>query len=101
LAYFSAKCQVGILTRILGGTCICRKKNPSYLKIGNEHKVYRLKKALYGLKQAPRAWYSHIKGYFLKVVSSKCSYEHTLFVKIGDQEKMLIICLNVDNLIFT
>ena len=33
---------------------------PGYVKIGNEHKVYRLKKALYGLKQAPRAWYNHI-----------------------------------------
>lgn len=30
---------------------------PGYVKLGNEHKVYKLKKALYGLKQAPRAWY--------------------------------------------
>ena len=35
-----------------------------YIKIENEHKVYRFKKALYGLKQAPRALYSHIKDYF-------------------------------------
>ena len=29
-----------------------------YVKLGIEHKVYKLKKkALYGLKQAPRAWY--------------------------------------------
>ncbi|KAE8656273.1 hypothetical protein F3Y22_tig00117005pilonHSYRG00292 [Hibiscus syriacus] len=27
---------------------------PSYEKLGNEHKVYKLKKALYGLKQAPQ-----------------------------------------------
>lgn len=40
------------------------KQPPSYVKIGNEHKVYRLKKALYGLKQAPRAWYSCIEIYF-------------------------------------
>ena len=38
-----------------------------YVKLGIEHKVYKLKKkALYGLKQAPRAWYSHIHAYFLK-----------------------------------
>lgn len=28
---------------------------PGYVKVGSEHKVYKLKKALYGLKQAPRA----------------------------------------------
>ena len=28
-----------------------------YVKLGIEHKVYKLKKALYELKQAPRAWY--------------------------------------------
>lgn len=74
---------------------------PGYVKIGNEHKVYRLKKALYGLKQALRAWYSRIETYFLKVGFSKCPYEHTLFVKIGDKGKMLIVCLYVDDLIFT
>ena len=71
------------------------------MKIRNEHKVYRLKKARYGLKQAPRAWYSRIESYFLKVGFSKCPYEHTLFVKIGDKGKMLIVCLYVDDLIFT
>ncbi|KAL0398210.1 UNVERIFIED_CONTAM: Retrovirus-related Pol polyprotein from transposon RE1 [Sesamum radiatum] len=74
---------------------------PGYIKTGNEHKVYRLKKALYGLKQAPRAWYSRIEAYFLKVGFSKCPYEHTLFVKIGKGGKMLIVCLYVDDLIFT
>lgn len=56
---------------------------PGYIKIENEHKVYKLKKALYGLKQAPRAWYSRIEAYFLKVGFLKCPYEHFLFVKIG------------------
>ncbi|KAJ7978471.1 Retrovirus-related Pol polyprotein from transposon TNT 1-94 [Quillaja saponaria] len=74
---------------------------PSYIKIGNEHKVYKLKKALYGLKQAPHAWYSRIEAYFLKEGFQKCPYEHTLFVKIGDDGKMLIVCLYVDDLIFT
>ncbi|RVW19208.1 Retrovirus-related Pol polyprotein from transposon RE2 [Vitis vinifera] len=32
-------------------------QSPGYIKVKNEHKVYRLKKALYGLKQAPRAWF--------------------------------------------
>jgi len=59
---------------------------PGYVKIGSEHKVYRLKKVLYGLKQAPRAWYSRIEAYFLKAGFTKCPYEHTLFVKSGDKE---------------
>ena len=37
-----------------------------YVKLGNEHKVYKLNKALYGLKQAPQAWYNCIETYFLK-----------------------------------
>ena len=74
---------------------------PGYIKIGNKHKVYKLKKALYGLKQAPRAWYSRIETYFVKVGFQKCLYEHSLFIKIGDGGKLLIVCLYVDDLIFT
>ena len=72
-----------------------------YVKIGSEHKVYKLKKALYRLKQASWAWYSHIEAYFLKVGFTKCPYEHTLIVKSGDKGKMLIVCLYVDDLIFS
>jgi hypothetical protein len=62
-----------------------------HIKIGNEHKVYRLKKSLYGLKQAPQAWYSRIETYFLKEGFHKYPYEHTLFVKIRDKGKLLIV----------
>lgn len=71
------------------------------MKFGDEHKVYKLKKVLYGLKQTPRAWYSRIEAYFLKEDFQKCPYEHTLFIKIGDRGKMLIVCLYVDDLIYT
>lgn len=73
---------------------------PSYVNCGSEHKVYRLKKALYGLKQAPRAWYSHIDAYFNLAGFKKCLYEHTLYMKVED-EKIVIICLYVDDLIYT
>ena len=72
-----------------------------YVKVGNEHKVYKLKKALYGLKQAPRAWHSQIDAYFLKEDFKKCPYEHTLLVKIGDRGKRYIVCLYVDDLIYS
>jgi len=74
---------------------------PGYEQKGEETKVYRLKKALYGLKQAPRAWYSRIESYFFKEGFTKCPYEHTLFIKTADGGKILIICLYVDDLIFT
>ncbi|XP_068319697.1 uncharacterized protein [Pyrus communis] len=48
---------------------------------------------------APQAWYSRIESYFMKEGFEKCPHEHTLFVKRGG--KMLIVCLYVDDLIFT
>ena len=74
---------------------------PGYEQKGQESKVYRLKKALYGLKQAPRAWYSRIETYFVQEGFEKCPYEHTLFIKTADGGKLLIVCLYVDDLIFT
>ena len=74
---------------------------PGYEQKGHESKVYRLKKALYGLKQAPRAWYSRIEAYFIKEGFTKCPYEHTLFIKTAGGGKILIVCLYVDDLIFT
>ncbi|MCI15187.1 copia-type polyprotein, partial [Trifolium medium] len=63
--------------------------------------VYKLKKALYGLKQAPRAWYSKIDSYFAAENFEKCPYEHTLFVKYGVKNEILVVSLYVDDLIYT
>lgn len=96
--------QLDVKSTFLHGTLekqIFIDQPPGYIKIGHEHKVYKLKKALYGLKQAPRAWYSRIETYFLKNSFQKCPYEHSLFVKIGNKGQMLIVCLYVDDLIFT
>lgn len=72
-----------------------------YVQKRDEHKVYKLKKALYGLKQAPSAWYRPIEAYFLKEGFEKYDYEHTLFVKKEKEDKVLIVSLYVDDLIFT
>ena len=74
---------------------------PGYVQRGKEQQVYKLRKALYGLKQAPRAWYSRIEAYFSKEGFVKCPYEHTLFIKVGGGGKILIVCLYVDDLIYT
>jgi len=64
-------------------------------------KVYRLKKALYGLKKAPRAWYSKIDTYLLKSGFNRSQNEPTLYTKIDQQGKILIVCLYVDDMIYT
>ena len=62
--------------------------------------MYRLKKELYGLKQAPRAWYSQIDSYLTENEFHRSESELTLYTKVNEQGKMLIVCLYVDDLIF-
>ncbi|PNX81311.1 copia-type polyprotein [Trifolium pratense] len=68
---------------------------------GKGDQVYKLRKALYGLKQAPRAWYSKIESYFVSENFKNCPHEHTLFVKQGNNQKILIVSIYVDDLIYT
>lgn len=71
-------------------------------KKGEEEKVYKLNRALYGLKQAPRAWYSRIERYFLSHGFAKCEYEPTLFTKVENTKKsIMVVSLYVDDLIYT
>lgn len=56
---------------------------------------------MYGLKQAHRVRYSRIEGYFIIEGFERCNYEHTLFVKTKKRDKILIVSLYVDDLIFT
>ena len=72
-----------------------------FVKQGREKTEYKLKKALDGLKQAPRAGYSCIDAYFSREGFHKCPYEHTLYTKLGSNEKLLVVCLYVDDLIYT
>lgn len=52
------------------------------------------------MKQALRAWYSKIESYFIKEGFEKCPFEHTFFVKINSEKKILIVSIYVDDLIF-
>ena len=67
---------------------------------GHKNKVLKLKKALYGLKQAPRACYSRIDKYSQENKFSKCPHEHALYSKNVNGD-VLLVCLYVDDLIFT
>nr|XP_017251133.1 PREDICTED: uncharacterized mitochondrial protein AtMg00810-like [Daucus carota subsp. sativus] len=72
-----------------------------YVQKGQEDKVYRLKKALYGLKQAPRAWNTRVDEYFQKNGFVKSPYEHALYTKTNSGGDIMIVCLYVDDMIFT
>ena len=74
---------------------------PGFEVKGQENKVYKLKKALYGLKQAPRAWYSRIDRYLLKDGFRRSNNEPTLYIKANQQGNILILCLYVDDMIYT
>ena len=71
----------------------------SYIKKGQENKVYMLKKTLYGLIQVPRVWYTRIDSYFIGNGFHRCPYEHTLYIKSNSGD-ILIVCLYMDDLIF-
>ncbi|CAL1407137.1 unnamed protein product [Linum trigynum] len=72
-----------------------------YEKKGEEDKVYRLRKALYGLKQAPRAWNSRIDRYFQQNGFQRSPSEASLYIKKGEGKDFLMVCLYVDDLIYT
>ncbi|KAG9450495.1 hypothetical protein H6P81_010460 [Aristolochia fimbriata] len=74
---------------------------PGYEKKGEEEKLYRLKKALYGLKQAPRAWNMRIDSYFQEHDFRKSPHEHALYTKKNEDGDIMIVCLYVDDMIFT
>jgi hypothetical protein len=64
-------------------------------------KVYRLMKSLYGLKQAPKAWYNRTNTYLIKIRFSRSQNEPTLYTKTNQHSKILIVCLYVDDMIYT
>ncbi|KAI4357505.1 hypothetical protein L6164_001448 [Bauhinia variegata] len=96
--------QMDVKSAFLNGTLeeeVYVEQPTGYEVKGKEDKVYKLKKALYGLKQAPRAWYKRIDSYFIEHGFERCHFEHTLYVKFVEPGAILIVCLYVDDLIFT
>ena len=74
---------------------------PGYEVEGKEDKVYKLKKVLYGLKQVPRAWYSRIDSYMIKNAFCRSNIKPTLYTKVNEHGHILIVCLYVDDMIYT
>jgi hypothetical protein len=64
-------------------------------------KVYKLWKTLYGLKKASKVWYRRIDEYLISFGFSRIPSEPTLYTKVNQKGKFLILCLYVEELIFT
>jgi hypothetical protein len=95
----SNRCQINLNGFIEKKVYI--KESISYEVNGHENKVLKLNKVLYRLNQALLAWYSCIDGYFLQNRFIKCPNEYVIYVKIKESGNTLIVCLYVDDLIFT
>ncbi|KAK8934097.1 hypothetical protein KSP39_PZI014574 [Platanthera zijinensis] len=74
---------------------------PGYVVKGQEKKVCKLRKALYGLKQGARAWNGRIDTFLQKHGYVKCPYEYALYMKVEKNGDIMILCLYVDDMIFT
>lgn len=71
-----------------------------YVVKDKENMLYRLNKAL-GLKQAPQTWNNKIESYFTNNEFHRNPNESPLYVKKGGTNEFLIVCLYVDDLIYT
>ena len=63
--------------------------------------VCRLKKTLYGLKQSPRAWFGKFSQALLKLGYNQSDGDHTLFVKVGIDGRMVVLLVYEDDIIIT
>ena len=96
--------QMDVMSAFLNGSLeeeVYVRQPPGYEIDGQEDKVYILKKSLYGLKQPPRVWYNMIDEYLNIEGFNRIPSHPTLYTKVNQEGKILIVCLYVDDLIFT
>ena len=67
---------------------------------GHENKVQKLKIGLYGIKETLRAWNNIIDQYFHDNNFVWYLYEHALSIKVNEKSDILLVCLDVNCLIF-
>ena len=66
---------------------------------GKENLVCILKKSLYGLKQAPQQWYLKFDGFMHEHGYTQCHSNHCVYFKRLHDEKCIILCLYVDDML--
>jgi hypothetical protein len=71
-----------------------------FIKVGEEHKVLKLRKALYGLHQAPRAWNEKLDNTLVSFGFCKCPSEPAIYTRSRGKHQ-LVIGVYVDDLVVT
>ena len=66
---------------------------------GKANLVCRLKKSVYGLKQAPRQWHLKFDSFMHEHEYSRCHSDHCVYFKRLDDERYIILCSYVDDMI--
>lgn len=67
---------------------------------GQEYLVCKLHKVLYGLRQAPKTWHDKIDSFLCNQGFTKGEEDYNLCM-INHQEKILLLVLYIDDLLFT
>ena len=96
--------QMDVMSAFLNGSLeeeVYVRQPPGYEVDGKEDKVYKLKKVVDGLKQALRVWYNRIDEYLNGEGFNRSPSEPTFYTKVNQEGKILIVCLYVDDLIFS
>jgi hypothetical protein len=95
--------QMDVKSTLLNDTLeeVYVEKPPGYVIKGHEDKICKLKKSLYGIKQDPIAWYRRIDSHLINGGFNKSNSEPTLYTKVNKQGRILIVCLYVNDMVFT
>lgn len=56
---------------------------------------------MYGLKQSPIAWFTKFSSTLIRMGYHKGKADHTMFIKIEDSSKRVILIVYVDDIILT
>lgn len=95
--------QMDVKTTFLNGTIdeeVYIEKTLGYEVKERETHVCRLKKPLYGLKKYLRAWYARMDAYLQRLVFKKSAVDRNLYIKIKNDEPVIIL-LYVDDILIT
>ena len=73
--------------------------NPvTYIQVGNEQLVCKLKKSLYGLKQSPRCWNVVFNNYLKSIDFEQNTADPCVYIK-KKADSLIILAVYVDDLI--
>ena len=94
--------QINIKSAFLNGFIneeVYVEQPPGFENYKFPNHIYKLTKALYGLKQALGVWYERLSEFLSRHNFVRGSVDTTLFIKIKDDE-ILLVQIYIDDIIF-